>query len=148
MPVSPLEGLRAGWTPCSCPGQRVPGATLYARLCVTAPVGAHARWGDQIAIASYLAEATPTTGRSRTSPRHMRTATSRTARPWSRWRVGAAPCGDRLVASTAASRQDLLAGRWDGRTPPCAIVLPALFRPEGRGRLCAVREPAPTREIS
>jgi hypothetical protein len=40
-------------------GQCVPGATLCARLWVTAPAGAHARWGDQIAIASYLAEATP-----------------------------------------------------------------------------------------
>ena len=31
---------------------------------------------------------------------------------------------------------------------PCVIVLPALFPPEGRGRLCAVRKPAPSREIS
>jgi predicted alpha/beta hydrolase len=33
---------------------RVPGATLYARLCGTALARAHARWGDRIAIASYL----------------------------------------------------------------------------------------------
>ena len=33
---------------------RVPGATLYARLCATALARAHARWGDRIAIASYL----------------------------------------------------------------------------------------------
>jgi hypothetical protein len=33
---------------------RVPGATLYARLCGRALARAHARWGDRIAIASYL----------------------------------------------------------------------------------------------
>jgi uncharacterized protein (DUF2252 family) len=33
---------------------RVPGATLYARLCGTALARAHARWGDRIAIAAYL----------------------------------------------------------------------------------------------
>jgi Uncharacterized protein conserved in bacteria (DUF2252) len=33
---------------------KVPGATLYARLCGTALARAHARWGDRIAIASYL----------------------------------------------------------------------------------------------
>jgi uncharacterized protein (DUF2252 family) len=32
----------------------VPGATLYARVCGTALARAHARWGDRIAIASYL----------------------------------------------------------------------------------------------
>ncbi|HWG63812.1 MAG TPA: DUF2252 family protein [Streptosporangiaceae bacterium] len=29
-------------------------ATLCARLCATALAGAHARWGDRVAIASYL----------------------------------------------------------------------------------------------
>jgi uncharacterized protein (DUF2252 family) len=33
---------------------RVPGATLYARLCGATLARAHARWGDRIAIASYL----------------------------------------------------------------------------------------------
>jgi uncharacterized protein (DUF2252 family) len=33
---------------------RVPGATLYARLCAAALARAHARWGDRIAVASYL----------------------------------------------------------------------------------------------
>ena len=33
---------------------RVPGATLYARLCGASLARAHARWGDRIAIASYL----------------------------------------------------------------------------------------------
>ena len=33
---------------------RVPGATLYARMCATTLARAHARWGDRIAIASYL----------------------------------------------------------------------------------------------
>jgi uncharacterized protein (DUF2252 family) len=33
---------------------RVPGATMYAKLCGTALARAHARWGDRIAIASYL----------------------------------------------------------------------------------------------
>ena len=33
---------------------RVPGATLYARLCGGTLARAHARWGDRIAIASYL----------------------------------------------------------------------------------------------
>ena len=33
---------------------RVPGATLYARMCGTTLARAHARWGDRIAIASYL----------------------------------------------------------------------------------------------
>ena len=32
----------------------VPGATLYARLCAATLARAHARWGDRIAIASYL----------------------------------------------------------------------------------------------
>ena len=34
---------------------RVPGATLYARVCGAALARAHARWGDRIAIATYLA---------------------------------------------------------------------------------------------
>ena len=33
---------------------RVPGATLYARLCGATLARAHARLGDRIAIASYL----------------------------------------------------------------------------------------------
>ena len=33
---------------------RVPGASLYARMCGTTLARAHARWGDRIAIASYL----------------------------------------------------------------------------------------------
>jgi hypothetical protein len=33
---------------------RVPGATVYARLCGATLARAHARWGDRIAIASYL----------------------------------------------------------------------------------------------
>ncbi len=33
---------------------RVPGATLYARLCGETLARAHARWGDRLAIASYL----------------------------------------------------------------------------------------------
>jgi uncharacterized protein (DUF2252 family) len=33
---------------------QVPGATLYARLCAAALARAHARWGDRIAIATYL----------------------------------------------------------------------------------------------
>ena len=33
---------------------RVPGAMLYARLCGATLARAHARWGDRIAIASYL----------------------------------------------------------------------------------------------
>jgi predicted alpha/beta hydrolase len=32
----------------------VPGATVYARLCGATLARAHARWGDRIAIASYL----------------------------------------------------------------------------------------------
>jgi Uncharacterized protein conserved in bacteria (DUF2252) len=32
----------------------VPGATLYARTCAATLARAHARWGDRIAIASYL----------------------------------------------------------------------------------------------
>ena len=32
----------------------MPGATLYARLCGATLARAHARWGDRIAIASYL----------------------------------------------------------------------------------------------
>jgi uncharacterized protein (DUF2252 family) len=32
----------------------VPGAALYARLCAATLARAHARWGDRIAIASYL----------------------------------------------------------------------------------------------
>jgi uncharacterized protein (DUF2252 family) len=33
---------------------QVPGATLYARICGATLARAHARWGDRIAIASYL----------------------------------------------------------------------------------------------
>jgi uncharacterized protein (DUF2252 family) len=33
---------------------QVPGATFYARLCAATLARAHARWGDRIAIASYL----------------------------------------------------------------------------------------------
>jgi uncharacterized protein (DUF2252 family) len=33
---------------------RVPGATLYARICGATLARAHARWGDRIAIASYM----------------------------------------------------------------------------------------------
>ena len=33
---------------------QVPGATLYARICAATLARAHARWGDRIAIASYL----------------------------------------------------------------------------------------------
>ena len=36
---------------------RVPGATLYARMCGATLARAHARWGDRIAIASYLGPA-------------------------------------------------------------------------------------------
>jgi len=37
-------------------GMLVPGATLYARLCGATLARAHARWGDRIAIASYLGQ--------------------------------------------------------------------------------------------
>jgi hypothetical protein len=33
---------------------KVPGATLYARMCGGTLARAHARWGDRIAIAAYL----------------------------------------------------------------------------------------------
>jgi uncharacterized protein (DUF2252 family) len=36
---------------------RVPGAMFYARLCAATLARAHARWGDRIAIASYLGKA-------------------------------------------------------------------------------------------
>jgi uncharacterized protein (DUF2252 family) len=35
-------------------GMLVPGAALYARICAATLARAHARWGDRIAIASYL----------------------------------------------------------------------------------------------
>lgn len=35
----------------------VPGATVYARICGATLARAHARWGDRIAIASYLGQA-------------------------------------------------------------------------------------------
>jgi uncharacterized protein (DUF2252 family) len=35
-------------------GMLVPGATLYARICGATLARAHARWGDRVAIASYL----------------------------------------------------------------------------------------------
>ena len=35
----------------------VPGATVYARICAATLARAHARWGDRIAIASYLGKA-------------------------------------------------------------------------------------------
>ena len=42
----------------------VSGATLYSRLCGATLARAHARWGDRIAIASYLGKGTPSTRRS------------------------------------------------------------------------------------
>jgi hypothetical protein len=33
-----------------------PGATLYSRICAATLARAHARWGDRIAIASYLGQ--------------------------------------------------------------------------------------------
>src|SRR6202011_1032239 len=36
----------------------VPGAALYARICGATLARAHARWGDRIAIASYLGPGT------------------------------------------------------------------------------------------
>jgi hypothetical protein len=35
----------------------VPGATLYSRICGATLARAHARWGDRIAVASYLGKA-------------------------------------------------------------------------------------------
>jgi predicted alpha/beta hydrolase len=35
----------------------VPGATFYARICGATLARAHARWGDRVAIASYLGKA-------------------------------------------------------------------------------------------
>ena len=67
---------------------RVPGATLYARICGATLARAHARWGDRIAIASYLGRVPPSTGPSPTSPPPTRTRTSgttpRSARPSTR----------------------------------------------------------------
>ncbi|HEY7262246.1 MAG TPA: DUF2252 domain-containing protein [Trebonia sp.] len=37
----------------------LPGATLYARICGATLARAHARWGDRIAIASYLGKGDP-----------------------------------------------------------------------------------------
>jgi uncharacterized protein (DUF2252 family) len=37
----------------------VPGATLYSRICGATLARAHARWGDRIAIASYLGKGEP-----------------------------------------------------------------------------------------
>jgi uncharacterized protein (DUF2252 family) len=37
----------------------VPGATLYSRICNATLARAHARWGDRIAIASYLGKGDP-----------------------------------------------------------------------------------------
>ena len=36
----------------------VPGAAIYARMCGVTLARAHARWGDRIAIASYLGKGT------------------------------------------------------------------------------------------
>ena len=36
---------------------QVPGARFYGRLCAATLARAHARWGDRIAIASYLGKA-------------------------------------------------------------------------------------------
>ena len=47
-PASRLEGRRR------VESLRVTGATLYTRLCAATLARAHARWGDRIAIASYL----------------------------------------------------------------------------------------------
>jgi hypothetical protein len=37
----------------------VPGATLYSRICGATLARAHARWGDRIAIASYVGKGDP-----------------------------------------------------------------------------------------
>jgi hypothetical protein len=34
----------------------VPGATVYSQICGATLARAHARWGDRVAIASYLGE--------------------------------------------------------------------------------------------
>ena len=48
-PAPRLEGERRGRRACGCRGR-----PLYARLCGATLARAHARWGDRIAIASYL----------------------------------------------------------------------------------------------
>ncbi len=51
------------------------GAAMYARVCGATLARAHSRWGDRIAIASYLGSATPSTEPSHASPPPMPTRT-------------------------------------------------------------------------
>ena len=70
---------------------RVPGMTLYARMCGATLARAHARWGDRIAIAPTWARVRCSTGRSPISPRSTRTRTSGTTTPWPGGEVGPIP---------------------------------------------------------
>jgi Uncharacterized protein conserved in bacteria (DUF2252). len=72
----------------------VPGATLYARICGATLARAHARWGDRIAIASYLGKgetfdraiaASPRPTRTRTSATTPRSPPRSTRGGWSPW---------------------------------------------------------------
>ena len=58
----------------------VSGATMYARTCGATLARAHARWGDRIAIASYLGRSERSSARSPRSRRPTRTRTSVTTR--------------------------------------------------------------------
>ena len=62
---------------------RPAGSRASTAACVRGSLArAHARSGDAVAIAAYLgAQATPSTGRSRISPRRTPTSTSATTRP-------------------------------------------------------------------
>ena len=57
------------------------GLRLYAELCGLTLARAHARSGDEVAIASYLGGRMSSTTRSGTSPSRTRTRTSATSRP-------------------------------------------------------------------
>ena len=50
--VRQFHDWKGGGATVENPG--VPGATFYARICAATLARAHARWGDRIAIASYL----------------------------------------------------------------------------------------------
>ena len=97
----------------------VPGATLYARICGATLARAHARWGDRIAIASYLGKGGALRPRDRRLRRRVRGSERARLRDVRRRRhVGAPRSGDRALASHAppdrSTRSRRCARRGDG----------------------------------
>ena len=81
---------------------RVPGATLYARMCGATLARAHARWGDRIAIGAYLGRGEVFDTADRRFLRHLRRPERAGLRgPGPGGEVGPYPRRDRSLSATA-----------------------------------------------